>query len=247
MLNHHEAMEGDIAGPYEEAYFTAATEARERAKREGPIAFMSAEDAQGVLVPGLMLAARRELTLQYSWSIPTREAICLLVQEGRIVDPLAGSGYWGWLAREEGADVVCSDLHPPGSGDEWHSAQKAWMPVRRADAVRTIRKHGDRTLLLAWPPYGSSLGARVVRAYHKAGGRRVFYVGEGLGGCCGDDEMFDLFEDHPYCSDGWGEEHDPGKCETCTAPHEQLFREVNRVTLPQWYGLHDDLVILDRA
>ena len=47
-------------------------------------------------------------------------------------------------------------------------------------------------LLLVWPPYDDQMAASALRAFR---GAVVWYVGEGRGGACADDAVFDALEE----------------------------------------------------
>jgi hypothetical protein len=133
---------------------------------------------------------RHEASSRYSWSIPDPASLAFVAEHsaGRLVDPLAGTGYWLRLLSDLGVDCVGYDLNPPGEAENrYHKAGVQWFKVMRADAVDAVTVHGGRTLLLSWPPYDSPLGADVLDAYT---GDRVIYIGEMEGGCCGDDALF---------------------------------------------------------
>lgn len=163
---------------------------------------------------------------RYCWTIPAPDTVDFIVAHcgPRVLDPLAGTGYWGWLLHQHGVDVLCSDVHPPHNSsampqrNEWHKEVEPFMPVLAADAVDSVTVHGDdRTLLLSWPPYGSAIGEKAIAAYR---GNRIIYIGEGEGGCCGDDGMFDRL----------------------TAE----WREVAEHRPVQWYGIHDVVTVHER-
>jgi hypothetical protein len=170
---------------------------------------------------------RRPMVERYCWTIPDPDTVTFVVQHcgPQVIDPLAGTGYWGWMLHQHGIDVLCSDLHPPHNSsaipqhNEWHKNVEPFLPVLAADAADSVAAHGDtRTLLLSWPPYGSAIGEQVIRAYR---GDRIIYIGEGSGGCCGDEGMRKLLESE------WRE----------IAEHQPV----------QWYGLHDFVIVYDRV
>lgn len=131
---------------------------------------------------------RHSLTKRYSWTIPDPETLAFVVEHsrGRIVDPMAGTGYWGWLFAQSGVDAACSDLEP--GTNTYHDGQPLHCTVTALDGVDAVRLHGDRTLFLSWPPM-DSCGADILRAYP---GDRVIYIGEPEGGCTGDDDLYEL-------------------------------------------------------
>ncbi len=160
---------------------------------------------------------RFELASRYSWTITDPATVDFIVEHAapRVIDPLAGSGWWAKLLTERGLDVLASDLEPGAS--KWHS-HGVVTPVLTLDAREAVAAHGrDRTLLLSWPPYVDDLGANVVAAY---GGNRIIYIGEGEGGCCGDDAMFAAFD-------------------TC-------WVEVAGIRPVQWFGMHDYVTVYER-
>ena len=78
-----------------------------------------------------------------------------------------GSGYWAALLRGRGVDVLAFDVKPP---------KKGWTEVQQADSVTAARRHGDRTLVLCWPPYDDDAASfAALRAYR---GDVLIHVGE---------------------------------------------------------------------
>jgi len=78
-------------------------------------------------------------------------------------------------------------------------------------------QHRDRTLFLCWPPYDTPMGLGHLVAH---AGNWFIYVGEGSGGCTGDDAFHEYLREHFEC--------------------------VERVEIPQWDGIYDDLSIWAR-
>jgi len=164
---------------------------------------------------------RAELTSRYSWTITDPASVQFVVDHvgTRVLDPMAGSGWWCRLLGEAGVDVLAYDLTPPGHGDNrWHRAGVAHVDVHQGDGVRVAAEHGaGRTLLLSWPPCDSPAGADILNAYP---GGRVVYIGEPFGGNCGDDRLFELLRS------GW--------------------IEVAEWHPVRWQGMHDLIVVYDR-
>jgi len=122
---------------------------------------------------------RRELASLFSWAIPTEPALAVLAKYAPLVECGAGTGYWAALLRSRGVDALAYDLAPPGRGtrNEFHRrGRQPWTEVQRASAAAAARRHGERTLVLCWPPYeedAASYGA--LRAYR---GDVVVHIGE---------------------------------------------------------------------
>lgn len=222
--------------------------------------------------------ARTELTREYSWAIPSPQALAftLLHLDGRsVVEMGAGAGYWAWMLQQLGVDVMAYDLHPPDQDENWyHSAieshdtvytdqdvarfAEAWgldstvmtelekqaglrpalpevgsprviqraVPGHRREVFHPIEAggpeslaaHPDRVLFLCWPPYDDTMAAEALLNYT---GDTVIYVGEGPGGCTGDDLFFHLLEK------GWDE-------------RAWLYEHV------QWSGIRDHIFVYSR-
>lgn len=162
---------------------------------------------------------------RWSWTVTAPWTVDFVADHvgPRVLDPMAGTGWWAALLRERGIDVAASDLNPPdgGEGNHWHKGAEAHTGVERADALDAVRAADPaRTLLLSWPIYNDPLGEQILDAYRDAGGRRVVYMGEGPGGCCGDDGLFQALHVD------WIEVADHGPV--------------------QWMGIHDQVLVFDR-
>jgi hypothetical protein len=185
---------------------------------EGPCVARFSFSMLGERDDGVPTLDRHDYVGKYSWTIPDPMSVefvaAHVVGEG-VVDPLAGTGYWAYLLGQLGIETACYDLAP---GDNpWHRGEPLWTEVIEMDGADAAAKHGNRTLLLAWPPYGEDVGTRVLRAYR---GERVIYIGE-LDGCCGDDDMRDELENN--------------------------WTEVAERVPVQWWGLHDRITIYERT
>lgn len=164
---------------------------------------------------------RDQMVDKFSWTVTDPDSVLFVASyasDGKIVDPMAGTGYWGYLLGQLGISVVCYDLHPPGAQiNHWHKSGEYHTLVEEMDCEKSVRLHSDRTLLLCWPPYSTNDAHRALRAYE---GDRVIYIGEGPGGCTGDDQF-----------------------------HDQLaseWVEVDSRRPVQWWGIHDWITVFDR-
>lgn len=173
---------------------------------------------------------------RFAWAIPSDAAVEVIARysPGGVVEIGAGGGYWARLLRARGVDVVAYDPEPPGEASDWHSGY-AWSDVEHGDH-RVVAKHPDRTLLLVWPSYSQGWTDAVVELY---AGDTVVYVGEPPGGCTGTDRMHQLLGGETSC---WCF---VGPCE-CPPTVPAQFREVERVGIPQWWGLNDYLSVHQR-
>lgn len=156
---------------------------------------------------------RAAFVQKYAWAIPDEKAVSIIAAHGPIVEIGAGTGYWSYLLRQVGADVVAYDVAPYKNG--WCNSEKGWTEVL-VGGTEKAAAHPDRALFLCWPPYGSPMAREALEAYIKAGGTTVIYVGE-LGGCTGDEEFHELLDRVGTLVDGHN--------------------------IPSWLGINDELMV----
>jgi hypothetical protein len=177
---------------------------------------------------------RDELTSRYAWAIPNEQALAVLAKHAPLVEIGAGTGYWAWLLRNRGVDILAYDKAPPTTADHqnrFHRAERlqargyerpavvgtVWTEVLAGESEQAGR-YPDRTLFLCWPPYGEPMASACLRRYEDAGGHTVVSVGEDRG-CTADEAFHDQLERH------W----------------RAIQRE--RVRLPVYPGVHDLLTV----
>jgi hypothetical protein len=155
---------------------------------------------------------------EFAWAVPTQEALVALARYAPLVEMGAGNGYWAWLLRQAGVDVIPYDPYPPRHGDNpyWKKQRREWTLVRQGDES-ALAEHDIRTLFLCWPPYDDPFATRCLQAFR---GAHVIYVGEHDGGCCADDTFFRLLDDGFAC--------------------------IESIDLPQWRGIHDYMTVWAR-
>jgi hypothetical protein len=125
---------------------------------------------------------RCELASLFSWGVPNARALDVLAAHAPLVECGAGMGYWSALLKARGVDVLAYDIAPPAdeAQNNYHrSPRSPWMSITREDSVRVARRHGDRTLVLCWPPFDDDRSSySVLRAYR---GDTLIYIGEAEG------------------------------------------------------------------
>lgn len=154
--------------------------------------------------------SREKFRVGVSWHVPTQFLIDLMKKHSPLVSVGSGFAYTESLAIEQGVDIIPTDLSP-NVNNKWCREGKFFCEVEEIDAVFAVNKYQDRNVFMAWPPYDTSMAYDV--AFTMLPGQCLIYIGEGYGGCNGDDQFFDYLENH--------------------------FEEIDRLTIPQWFGLHD--------
>jgi hypothetical protein len=118
---------------------------------------------------------RRKLVWAFSWAVPSPEAVRAISEVGPLIEIGAGTGYWAWLLKQAGVDIIAFDRAP--------DAPPHWTEVSRGGPER-IGEHPGRSLFLCWPPMGETMAAQCLERFR---GERVVSIGEaGEGARTGD-------------------------------------------------------------
>jgi len=131
---------------------------------------------------------RHRYAKQFSWAIPNQNTIKELVKLSPIVEIGAGTGYWANLLSKQGAEVVAYDAKPPKKRGFNSYCKQSNYPVRLGRENK-VKKHPHHTLMLCWAPYGEPMAYNALKKYK---GDTLIYIGEGWGGCCADDDFWEL-------------------------------------------------------
>lgn len=170
---------------------------------------------------------RNHIIDHMTFAIPPPSALDRIAALGPIVEMGAGTGYWAWLLRQMGVDVIAYDAFPPqthplpdeGAPNGRQRRHNGWFRGWWTEVERgypsVVAKHPDRALLMVWP-YMNSMADRTIRAYT---GEHVAYVGEGAYGACANEAFFS---------------------------HVERYWTVKEYPIPQFSGIHDELWILKR-
>jgi hypothetical protein len=184
---------------------------------------------------------RKELAAVFAWAIPDDPALAMVARYSPLLECGAGTGYWAALLAGFGADVLASDVSPPGravprgrpslssigalgdGANPFHRMRRPWAEVEPLGAVSAVRAHPGRVLFLCWPPFDDdSASYAPLRAYR---GDVLLYAGDvpgpdGMRGATGTTRF------QRELALNW-------------APAEQA-------ALPNWPGLGDRLVVYRR-
>lgn len=93
-----------------------------------------------------------------------------------------------------------------------------WFQVNTLQAFDAVKICDYESVLICWPHFNSKDDTPVLK--HMKPCSHLIFVGESAGGCTGSEDFHDTM-----CKD---------------------FEEIRTITLPQWDGIHDELVILKK-
>lgn len=157
---------------------------------------------------------RIDLTKQYSFAIPNRKAVRAIADLSPVVELGAGTGYWASLISQAGGRIEAFDRALVGNEYKFMNHH---YPVREGTEAVLDSLESNWTLFLCWPCYNEPFAFNALSRY---GGNHLVYVGEGNGGCCGDDRFFSMLN-------------------TC-------WEIVNEIDIPQWPFIRDRMYIYRR-
>src|ERR1700716_2853651 len=88
-----------------------------------------------------------------AFAVQTEEALATLARYAPIVELGAGTGYWAFLLRHRGVDIVAFDIAPPGQFPNAYKFEpRTWTAVLQG-GVEVLDQYPDHTLFLCWPGY----------------------------------------------------------------------------------------------
>lgn len=124
--------------------------------------------------------------------------------------------YLAYCLSQVGCDVIAYNEDVPPQWGKFKDQSHLFHPVE-IGGPEALREHGDRTLLLVWPPLNDPMGADCLQNWN---GRYVCYVGEGYGDCTGDDAFHETLE--------------------------QCYRLIDWIPMSVWPGVHDSLHVYEK-
>lgn len=143
---------------------------------------------------------REAFTHMNIWGMPCEEAIKALTLKLRgkqVLEVMAGCGYLAHLLSQAGVNIVATDECPDQA---WkrpsHKKQVLhnFSFVEPLGALEALKKYdGSDTVIMSWPPYDQPDAYKVATNLKK--GQTLIYVGEGAGGCTGDDQFHECLRE----------------------------------------------------
>jgi hypothetical protein len=107
--------------------------------------------------------------------LPESHLLKVVQRYSPLVELGAGTGYWAYLLRMMGVDLIAYDSAPVSGPREnrYHLDVSPWTDVLAGD-LPVLSSHADRCLFLCWPPTYSSLWEAL--SFYE--GECVIYVGD---------------------------------------------------------------------
>lgn len=166
-------------------------------------------------------SARTSFTQNFAWAIPSQEAIESIVKfagSEQILEIGSGLGLWAGLIRAHGGSIIPVDTF------ESHGTSRSatFVLTEEIGGITAIYKYKPKVLMMCWPSYGDSFAALALEEFETCAppDAQLIYIGEGFGGCTGDDRFFEMLN--------------------------QSWELVNQIDIPQWWGIYDCLNLYRR-
>jgi len=139
-----------------------------------------------------------------------------LFSKNKILEVGSGSGFLSSCLQSYGLDITPTDenlkSNPYGFTD-------TYTDIIETDSVQYLKNNVKNfdTVLMSWPNYDTDFAYNILKNMKK--GQTLIYIGEGYGGCTGNDQFFDRLDSHAILM-------------------EKETDKMDKASF-QWFGLHD--------
>ena len=116
------------------------------------------------------------------------EALATMLRGRSVLEVGAGSAFLTNQLAERGINITAYDLERPTHTFTNMYVDQMILTDNVCDDIRTVKPH---VVIMSWPDFNTGFGHDVVNACSEAGSA-LYYLGEGWGGCTGNDAMFEL-------------------------------------------------------
>lgn len=115
-----------------------------------------------------------------------------IIGDRKAVELCCGSGVLTGVLHEAGVDIHGVDLSEGSYSEEWPNIARQVGLITTEDCTANPYPEAQ-DIVLCWPPYSTDVGYKIAK--NMLPGQRLFYCGEGMGGCTGDDDFHNLIDD----------------------------------------------------
>jgi hypothetical protein len=148
---------------------------------------------------------------KYSFAVPNQEALNAIAKYSPLIELGAGSGFWAHLLQQQGVDII------PYDNFNWKEFKHHYTTILEGSESTLLTQPTDKNLMLCWPDYDEPFAYNAAKNFR---GKYLIYIGEGSGGCTGDEDF------HKYL--------------------DSDFSVVETIKIPRWAGIRDRLYIYER-
>lgn len=174
----------------------------------------------------ILAMMRYKYVQDYGFSLLSQGLINELAQqlkEQHVVEVGAGTGFLASCLQKKGINIIPVDYKNISENE--YNFKTSFTDITVSDAKTYLQQHSQplSNTIMSWPPYCDDFASQILKTMKS--GQRLYYCGEGTGGCTGDDLFFELLEQR-------------------TLLNEPLSLALQNQEL-QWHGLHDKWYVYD--
>ncbi len=140
---------------------------------------------------------RSEYTKKFGFFLISEDFISVtseLLQNNKVLEVGAGSGFLSYCLQKNGVDITPIDLKIDNNN---YGFEQTYTEIIQINAVDYIKKNNNYdTIIMSWPNYQNPFAYNVLKQMKK--GQQLIYIGEGYGGCTADDKFFKLLQDRAF-------------------------------------------------
>jgi hypothetical protein len=130
----------------------------------------------------------------HAFGVPSQDAlieIARYVKGEKVLSVASGNGYWEYLLKSIGVDIIATDPGIGGYGEYW---TRTYTKVEKMDALEAIKNHEQRNVLfICWPLARGTMAFDALACFK---GSYCVYIGEKKGGMTATWEFFEEVDEN---------------------------------------------------
>lgn len=172
-------------------------------------AFMHREKV--ISIQGFSLLTEQWVSLFATW-----------IGNRKCLEVMSGCGSLAYALKNKGIDIIATDNNSwcknIKSKINWIATDNVWCDIEEIDCVEAIEKYGSEIdiIIISWAYMDSNSYKCLLKMREKNPNAVMVYIGEGYGGCTGNDDFYDAIE----------------------VVEDQNIDAINEV-YPTWFGIYD--------
>ena len=119
-----------------------------------------------------------------------------IIGNDRVLEVGAGTGFLAKNLQDKGINLIPVDnsINDMEINENSYGFRKTFTNIVETDAKNYLKENLIKfdTILMVWPPLGESLSSDIFKEMNP--GQKLIYIGEGSGGCTGNDEFFQILK-----------------------------------------------------
>ena len=145
---------------------------------------------------GLSMHVMRSITGFTNLTLDTIDDLSKYLKDKKCLEICSGAGLLAHLLQEKGIDVIPTDVATKEDNGYTALRIENFTDVKHMDGVKAIKTFDADVLIMAWPPYQSSIASDALNTFfEKNPNGQILYVGEWENGCTADYDFFESIKE----------------------------------------------------